>query len=213
MSRLSQVAVRQFGTPSGPLGRLAGLVMAYRPSNRERNRRTVGLLDVRPEDHILEIGFGPGLTIEALAALAPRGRVVGLERSELMLRVARTRNARAIAEGRVELLLGSAESLPELPCRFDKALAVNVYMFWREPAAVLAGIRQVMTGGGTVALTLQPRLRGASDEGARRSGERMAASLREAGFTDVRVTILEMSPIDAACALARVPWAGPPALT
>jgi hypothetical protein len=39
-------AVAQFGHPSGMLGRIAGAVMARRPSNRERNAWTVRLLDL-----------------------------------------------------------------------------------------------------------------------------------------------------------------------
>ena len=29
--------------------------------NRDANYWTVGLLDIKPTDHVLEIGFGPGL--------------------------------------------------------------------------------------------------------------------------------------------------------
>ena len=50
---------RQFRRPTGLLGRLAGWIMANRPSNIERNRWTVDLLRVQPADHVLEIGFGP----------------------------------------------------------------------------------------------------------------------------------------------------------
>jgi hypothetical protein len=36
----------------------------------------------------------------------------------------------------------------------------------------------------------------------------MAAALRDAGFTDVRVHSLPLQPVDAACAVAT--WPGPP---
>lgn len=205
MSTLRSVLVRQFGNPSGLLGALAGLVMRVRPSNRERNARTLALLDIRPEDHVLEIGFGPGLAVQRAAELASAGKVVGIERSELMLRGARRRNASAIAAGRVELRLGSAERLPDLGTRFDKVLAVNVYMFWPDAVGVLRGLRGVMRPGGTVALTLQPRNRGATLDDARAAAERMATSLREAGFERVRVRILEMAPVAAACVLGDAP--------
>ncbi len=48
----------QFRQPHGRLGRLAGQVMAA--ANAGMNRFTVELLDVQPDDRILEIGFGPG---------------------------------------------------------------------------------------------------------------------------------------------------------
>jgi len=53
----------QFRRPSGLLGRLAGWIMANRPSNIERNRWTVDLLNIKETDHVLKLGFGPGLSI------------------------------------------------------------------------------------------------------------------------------------------------------
>jgi hypothetical protein len=48
--------VGQFGHPRGMAGSVAGWVMARRPSNRQRNRWVVSLLDVQPTDRVLEIG-------------------------------------------------------------------------------------------------------------------------------------------------------------
>jgi len=205
MSTTRSAIVQQFGKPSGPLGVLAGLVMRMRPSNRLRNSRTVDLLDIRPEDRVLEIGFGPGLAVARAAELASAGKVTGIDHSELMVRDARRRNAKAISAGRVELLLGSADALPSFDGRFDKVMAVNVYMFWKDPVAVLGGLRRVMNPGGVIALTLQPRRRGATVDDTRAAAERMSASLRAAGFGDLRTEILEMAPVAAACVLGRQP--------
>jgi ubiquinone/menaquinone biosynthesis C-methylase UbiE len=205
MSAIRGAIVQQFGKPSGPLGVLAGLVMRVRPSNRLRNSRTLDLLDIQPEDRILEVGFGPGVALARAAALATAGKVVGIDHSELMLRQARRRNAKAISAGHVELLLGSAEALPPLEGRFDKVVAVNVYMFWMDPVSVLSGLRQVMNPGAFIALTLQPRRRGATADDTRVAAERMSASLQAAGFGEVRTEILEMAPAPAACALGRRP--------
>jgi hypothetical protein len=41
--------------------------MAHRPSNAQRNRWVVSLLDVQPTDRVLEIGFGPGIAIQELS--------------------------------------------------------------------------------------------------------------------------------------------------
>src|SRR5215204_7648513 len=102
-----EAAVRaQFGRPAGLWGRAAGLLMAHRSSNRRRNAWAVSLLDVRPDDRVLEIGFGPGLAIRELARLAVDGYVCGIDHSELMLRRARRLNAEAIERGVVDLRLG-----------------------------------------------------------------------------------------------------------
>jgi hypothetical protein len=44
------------------LGWLAGTVMEV--ANRLRNAFALTALAVRPGDHVLEIGFGPGVTIQ-----------------------------------------------------------------------------------------------------------------------------------------------------
>ena len=66
--RILETVVRQFHRPTGFAGRAAGWVMATRGSNRKRNVWAVGLLDVQPDDRVLEIGFGPGVAIAELRA-------------------------------------------------------------------------------------------------------------------------------------------------
>ncbi|MFB9881761.1 methyltransferase domain-containing protein [Planobispora siamensis] len=70
--------------------------MAHRRSNRQRNRWVVSLLDVQPTDRVLEIGPGPGLAVAELAGRATRGRVYGIDRSQVMVRQAGRRNAAGI---------------------------------------------------------------------------------------------------------------------
>ena len=64
---LKQRVYRQFGKPTGFWGGLAGRIMAHRSSNVVRNRWTVELLELEPDDCVLEIGFGPGIAVEAIA--------------------------------------------------------------------------------------------------------------------------------------------------
>lgn len=71
---LRSIVVGQFRRPHGPLGHLAGLVMARRPSNREHNRWTVNLLALEPHYNVLKIGCGPGLALKACATEVTDGR-------------------------------------------------------------------------------------------------------------------------------------------
>jgi trans-aconitate methyltransferase len=122
-----------------------------------------------------------------------------------MLEQARKRNAKAIAAGRVSLQLASTDAIPKFAEPFDKVLAVNVFQFLNDPVHVLCEIRAAMEPRGTIALTVEPRNRNATDDDALRAGERMTTDLRIAGFTDVRLEVLELEPVSAACALARKP--------
>jgi SAM-dependent methyltransferase len=100
----------QFSKPTGVLGRVAGWIMAKRPSNRARNRWTVELLDVEPSDRVLELGFGPGLSIDLIAQRVFNGSVVGIDHSTVMLEQALLRNRRWVALGRVHLYEGVSSS-------------------------------------------------------------------------------------------------------
>jgi SAM-dependent methyltransferase len=195
-------AVRaQFGHPTGFWGRAAGLLMAHRTSNRRRNAWAVSLLDVRPEDRVLEIGFGPGLAIRELGRLAPKGYVCGIDHSELMVRRAKRLNAEGLRRGVVDLRLGSVpEDLPTFDEPFDKILAVNATMFWREPVAPLEELRHLLRSGGLIALAHQPRGPGASDETSALKGREMEAALAQAGFCEVRLETMALKPA-VVCAL------------
>ena len=191
----------QFGNPMGCWGRMAGWIMAHRPSNRARNLWAVSLLDIQPSDRVLEIGFGPGLAIARISELLSNGKIVGIDHSSIMLNQARRRNAYAIARGRVELRLASVLDLPQDLAPFDKIISVNSFQYWGNATAVLRALRSLMKPGGRIAIALQPRFRGATNEDALAAGRDMAASLREAGYRQVRVEINPMKPISVACAL------------
>jgi ubiquinone/menaquinone biosynthesis C-methylase UbiE len=194
-------AVRaQFGRPTGFLGRAAGLLMAHRSSNRRRNAWAVSLLEVQPDDRVLEIGFGPGLAILDVSRLAHDGYVCGIDHSELMLRQASRRNADGIARGLVELRLGSVDALPAFDAPFDKILAVNAVMFWNDPDARLSALRGLLCPGGLIAVAHQPRSPGASDEVSVAKGREIAAALVRAGFSEVRVETMRLKPA-VVCAL------------
>jgi ubiquinone/menaquinone biosynthesis C-methylase UbiE len=202
--RLFGAVVTQFVRPHGFAGRLAGWEMALRPSNRKRNRWAVALMDVQPQDHILEIGFGPGLAIRELARHATDGFVLGIDHSEVMVRQAAIRNRAAVEQGRVELRLGSALDLPDLNEMFDKALAVNNFGMWPEPAARLKELRGALRPSGRVAIVSQPRCPGATAETTKRVSQETTERLRSAGFISIQTETLNLRP-PVACVLAETP--------
>ena len=175
--------------------------MAHRTSNRRRNEWAVSLLDVQPEDRVLELGFGPGIAIRELGRLAWKGYVCGIDHSELMLRRAKKLNAGGLRRGVVDLRLGSVpEDLPAFDESFDKILAVNATMFWCEPVALLEELRHLLRSGGLIALAHQPRGPEASDETSAAWGREMGAALAQAGFSGVWLETMALKPA-VVCAL------------
>ena len=173
---------RQFSGPTGPLGRIAGRLMAR--MNGPLNDWVVELLELAPGDRVLEVGFGPGLAVEKIAARLREGRVVGVDHSELMRRQATRRNRAAIAAGRVELRVGTAAALPVEDARFTHAFAVNSLQFWPDLPAALAELQRVLIPQGRLVLALRMRRESAGrfdrskhgmTRGAPRAGPRRAA--------------------------------------
>lgn len=178
-----------FALPKGLLGRLAGWIMAR--TNMPNNEWAIAVLDVRPDDHVLEIGFGPGTAIQRLAGRARF--VAGVDPSEVMVRQATARNRRAIEEGRVELRQGSVSALPYESGRFDKVLSVNSIMAWPDPARDLGEVYRVLKPGGRVAITVQPRwVR--TEPAVMQIGDELRALLSQAGFVDVVVQLKRLKP-------------------
>jgi SAM-dependent methyltransferase len=201
--------VSQFGRPRGLLGVVAGRVMSRRPSNRERSRWTVELLELAPTDRVLEIGPGPGLGLAAaLAAVGPHsapGQIVGLDHSETMLHMAARRLGGAVAEGRVRLVRGDAADPPPDLGTFDAVFSCNVWLFWPDPVAVLTGLRDHLVDGGRMAVAHLPRHGGATGADARAAGQRILEHLEAAGYVGGELSELPLAPVPAVCAVARRP--------
>ena len=201
---LDRDVIGQAHHPRGAAGRVTAWEMAHRPSNRRRSRWVVSLLDVRPADRVLEIGFGPGVAVAALVR-AGAGHVYGIDHSAVMVREASRRNAAAVRAGRVTLARASVDRLPPaLDGPFDAILAVNALGFWPDPAGRLAELRRRLAPGGRVAIASQPRCPGATADTSHQAGREIEGLLADAGFTPLSTETLPLGP-PVVCVLADNP--------
>ncbi|WP_128971103.1 class I SAM-dependent methyltransferase [Bradyrhizobium tropiciagri] len=185
---MRSILLRAFGRPQGLLGRLGGVIMAR--TNADCGAWVTDLLEVEPDDRVLEVGFGPGVVIQRLSSLVLAGSIAGIDASPEMVGQARARNATAVRDGRIDLRLGSVEHLPFDDGSFDKALAINSMQVWPDAVAGLREIRRVVKPGGKVALGFT------SHSGQPREG--VVEKLEAAGFTAARLVDAE----ERFCALA-----------
>ena len=167
---------RQFAVPRGPLGRMAGMIMAR--SNADMNRVVVDLLQLTGREHVLEIGFGPGVGLKLLLGQLPSGTVAGIDPSTVMLQQATARNREAAERGRLALRLGMAATLPWSDGEFDAVMSVNNVQLWVPLEQSLREVWRVLKPGGRFAIGVHTW---ALAEGK----EKLLAGLDVAGFVDV----------------------------
>ncbi len=180
--------------PSGWLGRFVVANM----NSRHSKLTDWGLshVTVKPEDRILDVGCGGGRTVNKLSALASRGKVFGIDFSEVSVSVARKLNALRIQEGRVEVLAGSVSQLPFQRNTFDLVTAVETHFWWPD---LPAGMREILRilGPGATGLIIAEIYRGAPSMTARLaerlclmtllSPEEHRILFTDAGFSDIEI--------------------------
>ena len=152
--RRSSLIARQGRRPSGLLGLIVGRIMAR--ETHAANLIALDVLALSPTDDVLEVGFGHGRTLAEAALLVTEGRLAGVDPSEVMLRIARGRNAASLKTGRMELKLGVSEHLPWPIDSFDKVYAVHTIYFWPRPARDLQEIHRVLRPGGRLVIGYRP---------------------------------------------------------
>jgi SAM-dependent methyltransferase len=198
-------SVGQAGQPKGLVGRFFGAVMAR--LNHEMNLFTLEQLDVHPGESLLEVGFGPGRLIAALAERVGNGKVCGADHSDTMVRQALARNRTVARAGRVVLCRANVSRLPFASGCFDRVCAVNSFQFWPAPEKDLQELRRVLKPGGLLALTLrQGTGSSAFALGHLAEPSRLPEALRTlgaAGFRDLRTEARRLHYVTAACVLAR----------
>ncbi|MEZ5097538.1 MAG: methyltransferase domain-containing protein [Nocardioides sp.] len=91
----------------------------------------VEVMDVRPDDHIMEIGCGPGAGAELICErLTGKGKLFAIDRSESGVDRTRRRNASHVESGRLTVRQIDLATLRVPVKRLTKVFAFNVNLFW-----------------------------------------------------------------------------------
>ncbi|KAK8019982.1 hypothetical protein PG990_005120 [Apiospora arundinis] len=103
---------------------------------------------IKPTDHILDVGCGPGSITADFADLVPEGRVVGVDAVASVLE-----QARSHAGGRtnVDFAAVDANALPYPDAAFDVVYCHQVLQHVRDPVGILREMRRVAKPGAVVA--------------------------------------------------------------
>ncbi len=116
----------------------------------EKGHRPVGeqaieLMGIGSAAQVIDIGCGSGWAARLMARKADQGRVVGIDVSDEMIRIASESSA---AFPNVEYQVASAEKLPFNDGEFTHAFSMESLYYYSDIPAALKEIRRVLRSGG-----------------------------------------------------------------
>ena len=97
-------------------------------------------------DNVLDLGCGSGWLSRRLGKMVPEGRVVGMDISDEMIRIAR-RNSRD--QHNLLFVVGEAAEIPWEPNFFTHAISVESAYYWPNPATGAKELFRVLRPRGT----------------------------------------------------------------
>ena len=164
----------------------------------ERLVWAVETLAVDPTDHLLEIGCGHGVAVSLICDRLTGGKITAIDRSEVMVTMARSRNRRHVVSGKAVIqtvALAEADFGNE---QFNKIFAINVSLFWQQPARELGLIKRLLTPEGAVYLFHQPPLASKTQEVA----DKLTKILQDHSFSINEVLLKDLKAVPAVCLIA-----------
>ncbi|HKN24335.1 MAG TPA: class I SAM-dependent methyltransferase [Candidatus Acidoferrum sp.] len=96
-------------------------------------------------DNVLDVGCGSGWLSRRIGKLVPEGRVVGMDISDEMVRLARRTST---DQHNILFVTGEAAEVPWEPNFFTHAISVESAYYWPDPAAGVKEIHRVLRPGG-----------------------------------------------------------------
>jgi len=117
---------------------------------------TIDLLEVRPYQHILELGCGGGSTIQELSRRLKVGFLAGFEESMPLFRKAYRRNRKLIQRELLQLHLGGIQDLQYPHHYFHSIYGANIHFRWKEPQWVFSQMTSLLKSGGRLVMVFQP---------------------------------------------------------
>lgn len=120
----------QFKKPTGLFGNYSSRIMIR--GNHDKYSTLIKDMDIKADDKILEIGYGPGVGIQMICHLCTTCTIHGIDFSRLMFKKASKYNKSAIGQSKVQLQFGDYLESNFTQNQYDKIFCLNVIYFWDE---------------------------------------------------------------------------------
>lgn len=192
---------RNLREPKGIGGHFIRMILEN-SSNASLENEIVDHLNLQPDHKVLEVGFGPGVGLNAALKKLQHGsgKVYGIDISEQMVEHAKKQFKNEIERQKVEIHLGSVMELPYTDNLFDSVFHTNCYYFWPSLDQGISELKRVMKPGGLMLTGLvHDLLKIKNSQGLLKYGpnwrpEQYLEKLKEGGFINVTMeTVTESS--------------------
>jgi ubiquinone/menaquinone biosynthesis C-methylase UbiE len=145
---------KQARRPEGLFGRIV-MRIVFDQGNAFLNNFVNDLISVQADDRVIEIGSGTGKLIHKMAQNIDKGLIEGVDFSGAMVSIARKRNKKNIANGKVKFIEGNFDEMPYENEKFSKACSVNTLYFWPSPAHTAKKIADILKPDGKFILAFE----------------------------------------------------------
>ena len=117
---------------------------------------TYDKLDLEDGSSMLEVGMGNGHFVPYAMSLKRGITYVGFDYSELMVNVAKDRNAQLVEAGTVRFIHGTLDQLGFSENTFDRICSANTLYFWSKPQANMSSLVKLLKPGGKLLIAIRP---------------------------------------------------------
>lgn len=150
-----EFAARQYRKPSG---KLSGIFASYMNwDNYYLNKLAVKALEIQPNDHVLEVGFGGGFALNMIKKKIRGGFLAGVDYSQDMVNRGKRKFQKSITTGHMTLIEANVISMPFSDASFDKIYSIHTIYFWPDITTGLMEIIRVLKPGGRSVIGIMPK--------------------------------------------------------
>jgi len=183
--QLTTVIQKNIRQPAGQIEKLKACLNSG--ANKDLGAWIMDNLDIKPYQHILEVGYGSGDRLEQVGRKMTIGFLAGLDQSVSMYQQARRRNKSLIAHQMLELHIGTIAQLPYPPHYFHSIFGSNMNYHWQQPRYEFMQLTKMLKSGGRMVMAFQSK---------RSEGPGMAREAAKKIRTDFELAGLEQIQID-----------------
>ncbi len=158
------------------------------------NKHVLPLMDLKPQDDLLDVGCGPGYFIKKHASNVKS--VAGLDFSEVMIKMAIRRNRARIKAGNAEFVQGEASKLPWKDNTFSVVTSTGSFVAFPKPLESIKEMYRVLRPGGRAVISIEWNAEDGADHSKKieewgiqiLSEADIRSMMDEAGFSEISFT-------------------------